>query len=631
VSTTDERRDAALAAVEARQVVKAQDYAAESREIAALNALYDADGDPDRDVVLELAGTARMGQRRASGELSRRTRLVELLPHALAELEAGRMWVATAEILLAGTRHASPAVHLEVDKRISVRLSPLDAADASRLVQRTVVQVEAEIELEAAKERHAKAKANRGLWVMPLEDGMARIGAETDAVSARHFALGMDELDRAQKLVDERNGVKRTKSQRQVDLLTELPHRQIALIRAAQRGDIPGLLAVLGLSPAPGAAPAEDTLPLEDDGMPPEAPKAWELDPDELMVQVLSLPVKQPSVLNGHVGMTTLLDVDQRACLIDGIGYIPAWQARLLLPDASLRQVAVHAETGLPFHVSPTLIPPPDIAGGTFQAPPTDPPLASPGDEPPGEGDPPAEPGSDSGGPPGGGLGPPSPTTPGSSPAAPHEPPAGDPALDDHAAVEEVPPAADVPSDDPARHAARLHRQRVLALLEPVQVGRVPENRYQPSAALRLLVETRDPSCLGVGCPRPAGQCELDHELEFSKGGLTEERNLRPLTSRCHHARHGGWTVVRDPDTGVTTWTSPLGRTYTRLPAWEPPLPLPAPAQLPEPRLEQLPHAEPDYVTDRPLWSEPVPAPIPPPRTTRPAGTSWDNGESPPF
>jgi hypothetical protein len=213
--------------------------------------------------------------------------------------------------------------------------------------------------------------------------------------------------------------------------------------------------------------------------------------------------------------------------------------------------------------------------------------------------------------------------------------------------VADAPPLADTPDpprapaqqtqtterpDDAAARAAELQRLRLLMLMGPAVVTRSAEDRYSPSAALARVVRYRDVCCPGPGCRRPAESCELDHEEEFSKGGLTAEWSLRPLSTRCHHARHGGWTADRDPDTGITTWTSPLGRTYTRLPFWDPPRYVPEGTQLSAPRLEQLPTAESDFPLDRPLWTEPVAPTTRPARLApRPSGATWGDEGPPPF
>ncbi|MBO0819119.1 MAG: DUF222 domain-containing protein, partial [Actinobacteria bacterium] len=52
---------------------------------------------------------------------------------------------------------------------------------------------------------------------------------------------------------------------------------------------------------------------------------------------------------------------------------------------------------------------------------------------------------------------------------------------------------------------------------------------YQPSPALRHLVETRHGTCVFPGCRRPAAQCDKDHTVPYDQGGKTCRCNLAPL------------------------------------------------------------------------------------------------------
>ena len=546
---TWQRRRAALDQVELRQQRKAAEFAAEVRELAELDEAYGG----DEDVLMELAGTARMGQGRAAGELVRATRLVRNFPRALDLLEAGLLLVPTAQLLLALTKNCSDAVQAEVGRRLLDRIAPLDAADARTLVAATVVEVEAAVEQAAAEQRQAKARANRGVWVFPVQDGMARIGAEVDQLSARRWALDFEELVRAQQVLDDRNGVLRTQAQRRADVFAELPARHLALLEALRRGQADALLAQALAGVPTDLQPVEPELPFD---LAPAGPiRCWHVPAEELAVQLLRLPVRRPTTLNVHVPMSTLLDLDDRPAIVDGLGPMPAERARYLVPSAGLRQVMVNPKTGLPFHVGRTTHPPIEVADGPHHRPPPD------------ENRPPAE----------------------------------------------------------------THRERLLSLMRPLVLARRPEPQYGPSTELRTLVQTRDVRCTGPGCARTAAACELDHETPYAEGGPTAEWNLSAKSPRCHHAKHDDWDVTRDPDTGVTTWTSPLGSSYQRLPAWQPHRPLPECVQLPAPRLARLPVADTDYPEDRPLWPAPtVVEPPPPPAPKKPA-RGWDTDGPVPF
>nr|BFF16738.1 hypothetical protein GCM10025730_02590 [Promicromonospora thailandica] len=101
---------------------------------------------------------------------------------------------------------------------------------------------------------------------------------------------------------------------------------------------------------------------------------------------------------------------------------------------------------------------------------------------------------------------------------------------------------------------------------------------YQPGSVLRHAVQARDETCVFPHCEHPAERSDLDHIVPFDHGldpaglppgtpGQTRAANLQPLCRRHHLLKtHAGWAVVRDPGTGVTTWTAPTGRTHRRPP-----------------------------------------------------------------
>jgi hypothetical protein len=102
---------------------------------------------------------------------------------------------------------------------------------------------------------------------------------------------------------------------------------------------------------------------------------------------------------------------------------------------------------------------------------------------------------------------------------------------------------------------------------------------YQPGKTLRTAIETRDETCTFLdGCDIPATRCDLDHIEPFDHDhdpadqppgtpGQTRAHNLQPLCRKHHLLKtHAGWDVVRDPISGVTTWTAPTGRVHDRPP-----------------------------------------------------------------
>jgi hypothetical protein len=94
---------------------------------------------------------------------------------------------------------------------------------------------------------------------------------------------------------------------------------------------------------------------------------------------------------------------------------------------------------------------------------------------------------------------------------------------------------------------------------------------YKPGRVLRAAVEARDGTCMFLTCDNPAERCDLDHvepfDHESTGTAQTRAQNLQALCRRHHLLKtHAGWGVVRDPVTGVTTWTTPTGRKHIRPP-----------------------------------------------------------------
>lgn len=80
---------------------------------------------------------------------------------------------------------------------------------------------------------------------------------------------------------------------------------------------------------------------------------------------------------------------------------------------------------------------------------------------------------------------------------------------------------------------------------------------YQPTAWLRDLVVALNLTCVFPHCDRPADNLDLDHIVEYARGGPTSSDNLAPLCRRHHRAKtHDAWTYTR-LGPGEHLWTSP--------------------------------------------------------------------------
>jgi hypothetical protein len=186
---------------------------------------------------------------------------------------------------------------------------------------------------------------------------MARIGAEVDAIAAHRFALDLAELVRAEKLHDDRTGLTRSAGQRGADVLAQLPSRYLFLLQQLQRGTT---LADVLPEPTvndllPHDLPPHDLTPhdLAAHDLVPSPRRPGEGDLVGLAAALLAVPVRNPVTMYVHTAMTTVLDLDQRAGVLEGYGPISAFRARLLRPTASLQRLLVDARTGAPIGIDP--------------------------------------------------------------------------------------------------------------------------------------------------------------------------------------------------------------------------------------------------------------------------------------
>ncbi|GAA4158260.1 HNH endonuclease signature motif containing protein [Gryllotalpicola daejeonensis] len=93
----------------------------------------------------------------------------------------------------------------------------------------------------------------------------------------------------------------------------------------------------------------------------------------------------------------------------------------------------------------------------------------------------------------------------------------------------------------------------------------VGRKKYLPSADLKRFVLARDELCGTPGCMRPGDECDLDHRIDFARGGETSAENLTPRCPKDHTVKHATrWQVdTRETAAGATeVWTSPGGRRY---------------------------------------------------------------------
>ncbi len=300
-------------------------------------------------VQLEMAGSWQIGQLTATRWQWESERMHDALPRTLAMLERGDLLVHQATVLLHRTRSCTPEVARAVEASVLPAGADLVPSDLSRLVDRTVLQVESEqADAAAAEQRHAEAAAQRHTFAKPLQDGMGLAGAVLTAEQLVAWRQGLDVLERRERLADRAHGVERTAEQRRADLFAALP----AMVLAGTAQDRVGFASGSGVDlghgcgPRPGACPASaashsdsDSDSHPDSHRPGAADlRPWTLGPEQVAAQV---------VLNVLVPVSTVLDLSRAPGTLDGYGPISAEHVRLLRPH-SWRRVLVDATSGRP-------------------------------------------------------------------------------------------------------------------------------------------------------------------------------------------------------------------------------------------------------------------------------------------
>ena len=99
----------------------------------------------------------------------------------------------------------------------------------------------------------------------------------------------------------------------------------------------------------------------------------------------------------------------------------------------------------------------------------------------------------------------------------------------------------------------------------------VQTDAYSPTESMKRFLRARDQHCRFPGCRVPATRCDIDHNHDHARGGVTCNDNLTHFCRSHHTLKHPDlrdedrWTAHLEPD-GSVTWRSPLGRDYRDLP-----------------------------------------------------------------
>lgn len=99
-------------------------------------------------------------------------------------------------------------------------------------------------------------------------------------------------------------------------------------------------------------------------------------------------------------------------------------------------------------------------------------------------------------------------------------------------------------------------------ITHPVSGTVLHADTYARTAGIDRHLRARDRRCRWPGCVIPAVRCEVDHTLDWARGGATDVQNLSFLCQRHHSQKQfTRWEVTQLPG-GVLKWASPTGRVY---------------------------------------------------------------------
>ncbi|MCC9176039.1 HNH endonuclease [Arthrobacter sp. zg-Y179] len=124
-----------------------------------------------------------------------------------------------------------------------------------------------------------------------------------------------------------------------------------------------------------------------------------------------------------------------------------------------------------------------------------------------------------------------------------------------------------------AQEARRLARNAVgwTGLAQDPQTGEIlgVGRRRKVPAGLRRWLRARDGTCRFPGCRVSTANADIDHTVDWARGGPTDHGNLEHLCRRHHRFKTLGYWKANQPVSGVIEWTSPTGRVYRTEPFLE--------------------------------------------------------------
>jgi hypothetical protein len=286
---------------------------------------------PWDSLLMEVAGTSRVGQRAANTRLDDSEHLVQRLPRTHAALAAGELYVPQARVIVQETRALNAELCAKVEQAIVPTAARHAPGDLRRRVQKAVLAADPK----SADERHERAKEERATWLRPAEDGMVVHGALWTAVQGRRFDADLTALLGRTTVA---LGDTRTADQRRADVLADLPGLALELLDLLN-----GVLPPHGIPSMVGTYLPETPAPPSNRA---------------------SRRRRRRTQVVVHVPVVTAVGLSDEPVWLDGYGWITAEQGLSLVPEAELRKACVD-RTGRMVHLSEPTVPTPDDTADT--------------------------------------------------------------------------------------------------------------------------------------------------------------------------------------------------------------------------------------------------------------------------
>jgi hypothetical protein len=295
----------------------------------------------------EVAVARRISDRAAAGEIRTAVSLTARLPRMLALLGEGRVTVPRARAFVEELEGVEDDVARLVDARLADKVAGWSVARIVQQTRRAVLTADPD---EAAR-RSAQGTDNRAVSLRPEPHDQASVLITGPAVPLTRWHATLDSRARALKAA----GDPRTLDQLRFDLaVTHYPC-------ATHTPTDPTADPTTGPTTGPAAGPTADpTVDLTADAAAVSAGRRPSLVEPASTDCRLSRPVQARIT----VPVETSLGLSNEPGWLDGYGWLSAPTCRLLLVDAELRRVCVHARTGQVVQVAERDVrPPPTFAG----------------------------------------------------------------------------------------------------------------------------------------------------------------------------------------------------------------------------------------------------------------------------